>query len=356
VGENQTTQASMASRAANQDARKPTILIAAFFYPFALVIFRATLAKSASEDRATPSPTPHHPGAQQEAHKLTIVVTAFLVLLDAFALFRALAHQVGENHTTQASTASRAADQDARKPTILIAAFLFLDAFALFRTFAHQVGENHTTQASPASRAANQDARKPTILIAAFFYPFALVIFRTMLAKSASEDRATPSPTPHHPGAQQEAHKLTIVVTAFLFRLYALALIVFRTFRALAHQVNENHTTQASTASRAANEDARKPTILIAAFLFFLDIFGALAAILALVAQETGDEQTTQALAALRFSAGELPNECLLVSVRAVMGRCTSHWELLTRLWLVGRWCASAQQRYPAPRRTADGL
>ena len=153
-------------------------------------------------------------------------------------------------------------------------------------------------------------ARKPTILIAAFFYPFALVLFRATPTKVASENRATPSPTPQHPGAQQEAHKLTVFVVAFLFRLYAFALIVFRTFRALAHQVGENHTTQASTASRAAGQDARKPTILIAAFLFFLDIFDALAAFLALIAQETGDQETTQALAALRFSAGELPDEC----------------------------------------------
>ncbi len=356
MGENQTTQAPMAGSAANQDARKPAIIIAAFFDPFALVIIRATFVKTAGEDRATPSPAPCYTGPQQETCKLTII-TALLVLLYAFTLilFRALAYQVGNNRTTQAMTSRHAADQHAGQPTLLIATFLFLAALPLVRTLTHQMGENHTTQATTANHAADQDARKPTLLIAAFLYPFALVVVRATFAETAREDRATPSPAPHDPGPQQESRKLTIVVTAFLILLYAFALILFCTFRALAHQMGENRTTQATTAGHAADQDARKPPLLIAAFLFLLDLFDTLT-VLALIAQETGNEQTPQALAAHHLSASQIPNKCLFVSVRAIMGRCISHEELLPGLWSVKRCCANAQQRAPAPRHTTGGL
>ncbi|HKR87136.1 MAG TPA: hypothetical protein VJS38_03085, partial [Phenylobacterium sp.] len=120
--------------------------------------------------------------------------------------------------------------------------------------------------------------------------------------------------------------QLAILVAAFLVLLDAFALFVFAP--ALADQVGEHHAPQTPAPRRAADQYARQPAVLVAAFLFVLDALDILAAILAPLAQDAREEQATQAVAADRSAAGQMANKLFVAAAEpagAIEGRCVSH-------------------------------
>jgi hypothetical protein len=139
------------------------------------------------QDQSTQAPPPEDAGADEQAKEPTVLVAAFLaLLLVLIASLHALAEQVSQHQAAHATAPEHAAtDQQADEPPLVVAAFLaFLAFLALFlfvfvalpHPLAQQVGEEHATQTAALQPSSDQQAGEPMLLLTPFL-AFALDVF-----------------------------------------------------------------------------------------------------------------------------------------------------------------------------------